>query len=183
RVPFDLYALHAAEAEAPVTSDRAAELAALLEPLGLESDEFAPQVFAQDEGTRCRSNDLPSTSAFIAAMAQSDLPLDARRSLAYLRLSLLTTCGPSGEMLDVPDELRASPDSAAFADYLQAAEAFYEGDLQRAESGFASLLDAEQPWLRETSRYLRGRVLLNQTLEGALDEYGYLEPQQLDASR
>ena len=183
RVPFDLYALHAAEAEAPVTSDRAAELAALLEPLGLDSGEFAPQVFAQDEGTRCRSNDLPSANAFIAAMAQSDLPLDTRRSLAYLRLSLLTTCGPSGEMLHVPDELRASPDSAAFADYLQAAEAFYEGDLQRAESGFASLRDAEQPWLRETSRYLSGRVLLNQALEDALDEYGYLEPQQVDASR
>lgn len=183
RVPFDLYALHAAEAETPEPGDHAAELEALLEPLGLNAGEFVPQVFARDEGTRCRSNDLPSATAFITAMAKSDVPQETRRALAYLRLSLLTTCGPSGEALDVPDELRASPASAAFADYLQAAEAFYEGDLQRAEAGFTALRDAEQPWLRETSRYLSGRVLLNQALEGALDEYGYLEPQQVDASR
>jgi len=58
--------------------------APLLEPLGLSSTEFAPQVFARDEGTRCRSNDLSNATAFIAAMAQSDVPTDARRRLAEM---------------------------------------------------------------------------------------------------
>lgn len=182
RVPFDLSTLHAAETETPPTGDPAAELALLLEPLGLGSTEFAPQVFARDEGTRCRSNDLSNATAFIAAMAQSDVPTDARRRLAHLRLSLLTTCGPSAAPLQVPQALRASPVGAAFADYLLAAEAFYAGDLQRAEAGFALLHAAEQPWLRETSRYLSGRVLLNQVMAAAIDDYGYLEREQVDSA-
>lgn len=180
RVPFGLNALHSEESEATEAADPAAQLQALLEPLNLDTEDLALPAFAHDEGSRCRSNDLASAGAFIAAMAQTDLPIDTRRTLAQLRLSLLTSCGPSGETLQVPEQVRASPEGAAFADYLLAAEAFYEGDLPKAEAGFAALRDIAQPWLRETSRYLGGRVLLNLAIEGALDEYGYLESQQLD---
>jgi len=182
-VPFDLYALHAAEAETAAPRDHAAELDALLAPLDLNTGDLALQVFAEDEGTRCRSNDLPSANAFIAAMAQDGLPLDARRILARQRMSLLLTCGPGeGSALETA-ELAEAPEAAPFLRYLKAAEAFYQGDLAEATDGFASLHDSPQPWLRETSRYLSGRVLLNVAQEGALDEYGYLEPQQVDASR
>jgi len=182
RVPFDMQLLLADE-DATSATDPRAELQALLEPLGLDAGALDPQAFAPDEGTRCRSNDLPSTNAFLAAVAQSTLPLDGRRALAELRLGLLTTCGPGDPSLHIPETLRASPEGAAFADYLLAAEAFYQGDLQRAEEGFASLRDAEQPWLRETARYLQGRVGLNQALETVLDEYGYPETERLAATR
>lgn len=160
-----------------VAKEEGARLQALADDLGLDEDLSAP-LFAEHEGTRCRSNSAGSAIAFATALENTSLPSEVRRSLTRQRLSLLRVCGPAFVVLE-PEAPGPQPEAVAFMAYLRAAEAFYGGELIEAGEGFAALEDNTHPWLRETARYMRGRVLLNQAVETGLDEYGYMEQAQV----
>ena len=171
------------DAATTATDPATAALQADLKQLGIDTPLPTRGLqLAEGEGSRCRSNDLPSARLFLAALAASkELPPEERRVLAEARLNLLGRCGPD----EAPAQLLAaeqlhSPQARDFARYLEGAEAFYRGDFASAQGAFVSLADSQQPWLRETARYLSGRVALNQAQAEAFDEYGFFALDKVD---
>ncbi|WP_277052554.1 hypothetical protein [Zestomonas thermotolerans] len=171
------------DAATTATDPATAALQADLKQLGIDTPLPTRELqLAEGEGSRCRSNDLPSARLFVAALAASkELPPEERRVLAEARLNLLGRCGPD----EAPAQLLAaeqlhSPQARDFARYLEGAEAFYRGDFASAQGAFVSLADSQQPWLRETARYLSGRVALNQAQAEAFDEYGFFALDKVD---
>lgn len=139
-------------------------------------------------GTRCISNDTGAAD-FIEALAQSDaLPTAERQLLTEERQKLSPSC------VDVPTSTTAkpvtistidtkkitSPAGTQFLRYLAAATAFYEGRYDQAASDFGSLYNSDQPWLRESARYMSGRTELNHAQQQAFDSYGFPQLENVD---
>lgn len=185
QVPFPVYRLRpeAAASDAPPASNAADPLAAPLQRLGLSRPQTtAGQDFLHGEGSRCRSNDQASASAFIAALLNSpELADSERKALADSRLQMLSACSwaPDQQASLIPGDL-ASADARAFALYLQAAADFYSGRFDAAASGFSALADSRQPWLQQTAAYMNARTLLNHVQETGFTEYGEIDPDRLD---
>ncbi len=142
--------------------------------------------YAEGEGSRCRSN--PSgTAEFEAALnAAGKLPADERAALIAARRGLQPDCAGAGNSRATAASAVAaikSPIGKAFAGYLQGAAGFYDGDYDAATTQFAALRSAGQPWLKETGRYMLGRVEVNRAQIDAFDDYGYpKETAQADAT-
>ncbi|WP_372439102.1 hypothetical protein, partial [Pandoraea sputorum] len=117
-------------------------MAAPLQRLGLSRPATtAGQEFLQGEGSRCRSNDQASATAFISAVLNSpELTDNERKALAQSRLQMLGACSwdPDQQRSLLPGNL-ASSEAQAFALYLGAAADFYSGRFDAAASGFARL--------------------------------------------
>ena len=64
--------------------------------------------------------------------------------------------------------------------YLKGAADFYSGRFGEALKSFRALQDSDQPWLKETARYMVARVLLNQAQQNAFDEMGYPDLRKVD---
>jgi len=165
--------------EQPAQDPNVVYLNDALQRLGIasEPDAFAVHHFAEGEGNRCRSNDLQAMRGFVDALtATPTLAASEAQALALSRRSLLSLCGEGDPQADdiLPQTAHLqSPASQAYGRYLRGADAFYRGDFSGAHEHFATLADSEQPWLRETARYLLGRVALNQAQQNAFDEYGF----------
>ncbi len=177
-VPFPVYRLtpradESAEPDTKPDDSRTAELDTLLEPLGLKREEYktAGAAFLNGEGSRCRSNDDDSATAFISQVIKADMPAAERTSLAKARLQLLATCEWEGPVLADPQQIQ-SADGQLFRTYLQAAADFYSGRFAKAESGFMALASVSSPWLKETALYMTARTALNQAQANTYDEYG-----------
>ncbi|OYU07582.1 MAG: outer membrane assembly lipoprotein YfiO [Pseudomonas sp. PGPPP1] len=177
-VPFPVYRLTpradaSAEPDTKPDDSRTAELDTLLEPLGIKREEYktAGAAFLNGEGSRCRSNDDDSATAFISQVIKADMPAAERTSLAKARLQLLATCEWEGPVLAAPQQIQ-SADGQLFRTYLQAAADFYSGRFAEAESGFMALASASSPWLKETALYMTARTALNQAQANTYDEYG-----------
>ena len=194
RVPFSLGMLDPGRQETPpsdVDGQPAPDpdvtyLSEALQRLGIpsEASTFAVQQFADGEGNRCRSNDLPAVRGFIDALdATPQLAASEAQALARSRLNLLSLCGEGDpqpqDILPSATQLQSAA-SQDFGHYLSGADAFYRGDLDAAQQSFSALTDNQQPWLRETAHYLLGRVALNQAQLNAFDEYGFFSPEQVD---
>ncbi|MCQ9426561.1 outer membrane assembly lipoprotein YfiO [Pseudomonas sp. LJDD11] len=185
QVPFPVYRLRpeATPADAQPTSKAVDPLAAPLQRLGLSRPATtAGQEFLQGEGSRCRSNDQASATAFISAVLNSpELTDNERKALAHSRLQMLGACSwdPDQQTSLLPGNL-ASSEAQAFALYLGAAADFYSGRFDAAASGFARLADSRQPWLNQTAAYMSARTLLNQVQETGFTEYGEIDPDRLD---
>lgn len=156
-----------------------AALGELLEKLGLKRDSLdtAGDAFLQGEGSRCRSNSDDSATVFIQHVVEAPQLSDAeRQSLARARMQLLETCTWEGEKQAalLPSDIQ-SAEGKAFLVYLQAASDFYSGRFAAAETGFASLSDSPEPWLKETALYMVARTRLNDAQKDAFDEYGTMK--------
>lgn len=127
-------------------------------------------------GSRCISLNS-GTPAFLAALdASKALSGTERTALGAARQRLDRTCrGGEGDnaapLADWPDGV-ASPAAKAFLGYLKASDAFYGERWDDARQGFAALVQAPDPWVRETAAYMLGRVDLNAAQAKAFDEYG-----------
>lgn len=186
-VPFPVYRL----APIPATNDepdnkpddsRTAELDTLLKPLGIQRDEYktAGEAFLTGEGSRCRSNDDDSATAFISQVIKADMPAAERELLVKARLQLLTACSWEGQVVDA--QQIQSHDGQLFRTYLQAAAEFYSGRFGDAERGFAAASTSQVPWLKETALYMTARTSLNQAQAEAFDEYGMPQLEHVDKS-
>jgi hypothetical protein len=132
--------------------------------------------YAEGEGSRCRSNPGGTTGFEAALDAARKLPADERTALVAVRRALQPDCAGAGNSRSAAAGAVAtvkSPIGKAFAGYLQGAAGFYDGDYDAATVQFATLRSAAQPWLKETGRYMLGRVEVNRAQVGAFDEYGY----------
>lgn len=156
------------------------KLTPFLENTGMEngapvpSDETTDSSFSDGEGSRCRSN-APGTASFEAALMRNRKisPRD-RDLLVAARHALQPACAADGKA-PPPNPATTTVTSAAakaFATYLEGASAFYAADYDTAAARFVALGDAGDPWLRETSRYMLGRVEVNRAQVGYYDEYG-----------
>ncbi|TFY88359.1 outer membrane assembly lipoprotein YfiO [Pseudomonas nabeulensis] len=183
-VPFPVYRLTApAGTNTEPDDSRTAKLDSLLEPLGIKREEqkTAGEAFLNGEGSRCRSNDDDSASAFIRQVVKADMPATERTSLAKARLQLLTTCEWDGPVMAEPQQIQ-SADGQQFRTYLQAAADFYSGRFAEAERGFSALGSASSPWLKETALYMTGRTALNQAQANIYDTYGVPQLERVDKS-
>lgn len=139
----------------------------------------APQLgddgHAAGEGSRCLS-DAAGNAAFGAALAAASQVTDGERSaLVAARRSLRPICAEAahGETAVAAAVAQArSPTARAFATYLQGASDFYAGDFDAAAALFGKGADDGEPWVRETSRYMLGRVEVNRAQVGLFDEFG-----------
>jgi hypothetical protein len=184
-VPFPVYRLvpiPAASDEPDNQADdsRTAELDTLLQPLGVKREEYktAGEAFLNGEGSRCRSNDDDSATAFISQVIKDDMPPAERDVLVKARLQLLTTCDWDGQVVDA--QLTPSANAQRFRTYLQAAADFYSGRFGDAERGFAAAASSDAPWLKETALYMTARTSLNQAQAQAFDEYGMPQREHVD---
>ena len=185
-VPFPVYRLtpradENAEPDNKPDDSRTAELDTLLQPLGIKRKEYttAGQAFLSGEGSRCRSNDDDSATAFISQVVKADMPAAERTSLANARLQLLTTCEWEGPVVDEPLQIQ-SADGQLFRTYLQGAADFYSGRFAEAERGFTALTHVGSPWLKETALYMSARTALNQAQANIYDTYGVPQLERVD---
>jgi len=149
-------------------------------PQGAPTDADDNSGYAEGEGSRCRSDD--GGAAFSAALSASPavppgevaLLTDARKALA----PKCDAAAPSATY-PVPDAVR-SPLGRQFARYLAGTAEFYGGAFDDARKDYAAAAASAQPWLKETSAYMLGRVALNKAQAGAFDEYGMLVVAKVD---
>ncbi|MCK1784112.1 outer membrane assembly lipoprotein YfiO [Pseudomonas sp. TNT11] len=186
-VPFPVYRLvpiaaTPAEPDSTPHASPSAELDTLLQPLGIQRDEYksAGADFLNGEGSRCRSNDDDSATAFIRQVIKADMPAAERELLVKARLQLLTACSWAGQVVDA--QQIQSTEGQLLRTYLQAAADFYSGRFSDAESGFAGASSSHLPWLKETALYMTARTSLNQAQADAFDEYGMPQLEHVDKS-
>ena len=149
-------------------------------PADAPADADTSPDYAEGEGSRCRSDD--GGTAFAAALtASAGVPAAERTLLTDARKALAPKCDaatPSAAFTP-PDGVRSSL-GRQFAHYLAGTAEFYGGDFDDARKDYAAAAASAQPWLKETSAYMLGRVALNQAQVGALDEYGLLAKAKVD---
>lgn len=186
-VPFPVYRLvpiaaTPAEPDNTPHASPSAELDTLLQPLGIKRDEYksAGADFLNGEGSRCRSNDDDSATAFIRQVIKADMPAAERELLVKARLQLLTACSWEGQVVDAQQV--QSTEGQLLRTYLQAAADFYSGRFSDAERGFAGASSSHLPWLKETALYMTARTSLNQAQADAFDEYGMPQLEHVDKS-
>lgn len=119
---------------------------------------------------RVISNQPANALRFIEVLtADHSLNPAERTELATERLRLLR-----GESAISPATVPTAQ-AAPLWQYLTAARAFYDGRFAEALTAFRTLSQANQPWIAETAQYMVLRTLLNQSMEGAHDEYGFVD--------
>jgi hypothetical protein len=152
-------------------------------PPDAPTDAPADADYASGEGSRCRSNDAGG-AAFQAALDKgAAMPEAERTALGAARKALAPNCDAASASgaYAAPDGIKSAL-GRQFAHYLAGTAEFYGGDYDDARKDFAAAAGSGQPWLKETSAYMLGRVALNQAQAGAFDEYGLLQTDKVDAA-
>ena len=139
-------------------------------------------------GTRCVSNDSGKADFIDALDHSKDLSTAERQLLTEERNKLSPDCVdvPASKtpvtvkLSQVQTNKITSPTGKQFMQYLAAATAFYEGRYAEAGFNFSTLKNSEEPWLKESSRYMLGRTELNLAQQKAFDQYGYPQLENVD---
>ncbi|WOE76490.1 hypothetical protein [Alterisphingorhabdus coralli] len=143
-------------------------------------------------GSRCASF-VGGTADFQAALEQAKKVSAAdRATLSEARLSLYALCelqtgssrrrwnDASGQPSPVFEPIGAKLSgrrAGEYLAYLNGAGAFYSGAFDEAKRSFSRLASAKDPWVKEASRYMLGRVPVNSAQANALDKWGYFNPE------
>ncbi|UZE29299.1 tol-pal system YbgF family protein [Pseudomonas asplenii] len=170
-----------------VSNAESVELDEALEKLGIKRDSEAPagDAFLSGEGSRCRSNSEESAGAFVEALVGTgELSEGERKALASSRVQMLGTCNwdPAQQAALLPTDVQSAP-GQAFVTYLRAASDFYSGRFSEAASGFASLAQSNQPWLKETALYMQARTALNMAQQNTFDSDGMPTDKEADPAQ
>lgn len=136
--------------------------------------------YAQGEGSRC-NNATDGMQAFEKAVnATAALPKDEVSLLIAARRALPPDCNSTTHPdWNAPQGIHSAL-GHDFAIYIAATNAFYAGDFPTALIDFNTLKKSANPWLKETSRYMVGRTLLNSAQSQAFGEYGDLKLDHVD---
>ncbi len=138
----------------------------------------ASSTFTEGQGDRCRSNDS-GAQAYLAALKASPVPAAEQTLLAGARGTLACGDDAKASLKRAAGAIRSAP-GKEFATYLTAAAAFYAHDFAGARTGFAALANSAQPWIKEASHYMVGRVDMNAAQINAYDEFGELSLKAVD---
>jgi hypothetical protein len=130
--------------------------------------------YAEGEGSRC-SNAKDGMVAFSKAVnVATALPAEEASVLIASRSALVTDCNSTTHLdWKAPQGIHSAL-GREFAIYIAAANAFYAGDFPAALNNFKSLESSANPWIKETSRYMAGRTLLNSAQALAFGQWGDL---------
>lgn len=147
------------------------------------------------EGTRC-AGFAAGTAALDAAMAaNAGLPSGERTALAKARAEGEAVCKDAtawerrfsiGSQQGKPIATTAqwptvaSPAGREFLAYEQAAEAFYAERFEAARTGFAALIRAGDPFVRETAAYMVARAEFAAAQAPAFTDYGSYDDAKVD---
>ena len=169
-------------ADAAAASYAYADFAALFAAPAKGADE-SPSELPDGEGSRCNSNGAGAEAFQAALKAAHGLPAAERTALENARAALSPNCDdPAKAAAPAPATAIRSATGRQFAAYLAGVTAFYAGDYDDARRSFESLAASGQPWLKETARYMLGRVAINRAQANAFDEYGGLQLDKVDAA-
>jgi hypothetical protein len=163
RVPFDFEDWHVDEISSHIARSSTANSAA------------DPDHYAEGEGSRCTSN-REGVGAFTQAVKAAALPGSEASILITARTTLVADCNTTTPLNSwrMPEGIRSAL-GQQFAIYADGANAFYSGEFPLALKDFKSLENSSNQWLKETSRYMIGRTLLNSAQAGAFGEWGDLQ--------
>jgi len=120
-----------------------------------------------------------SDANFLSALLADDsLSPEQRQALAKVRMVI----NGSEASLEKIEALDFPADSTAeqFKTYLLAANDFYSGQYDQAETLWLKLQNSQQPWLAETSSYMLLRNALNKSSQNATGEYGDFDVNKVD---
>ena len=163
RVPFDLEDWQLRESSAIAPTDT-----------GSTSNPANSNDYAQGEGSRCNSAGDGLKSFKNAVNAAASVPEEDAAILIASRSDLIAACDATTHPVWNPPPGIHSAEGHEFVAYIAGAKAFYAGDFTAAMSHFRSLNNSANPWLKETSRYMLGRTLLNSAQRTAFGEWGEL---------
>lgn len=142
---------------------------------GAQSTQEPSNSYAEGEGSRC-STARQGVEAFSRAVNAAALPAGEASILITARTSLVADCNTTTRMTDWnPPAGIHSEVGRQFLVYAAGANAFYSGDYSSAVKNFKSLENSGNSWLKETSRYMVGRTLLNSAQAGAFGQFGDLQ--------
>lgn len=131
------------------------------------------------DGTLCNNFAAASDALQEAMAANHALPAVEGHDLLAARMGR-GVCGDAPQEGGSEWPKVSSKAGREFLGYLQAAEAFYSGDWDVAESGFSALNKASDPWVRETAGYMRIRVGFAAAQAGTIGDYGDYHPDKID---
>ncbi len=152
---------------------------------GEEDAQESVSIFQLGEGSRCVSSDQGQADFELALIANKSIPDDERELLKKYRAQLNPTCDETSKIFpslnDLPLQIKSKA-GQEFSAYLLSAAAFYDGNFDFAQSGFATLLKSKDKWLAEASLYMQSRVALNRAQVDAFDEWGNLTKEKLNVA-
>ncbi len=136
--------------------------------------------YAQGEGSRCNNAGAGMEAFKNAVNGAAGVPKEEAAILITARAGLAPHCDAT-----TPPDWKApqgihSAQGREFATYIASANAFYVGDFASALTSLKSLEDSADPWLKETSRYMVGRTLINSAQRQAFGEWGTLNLDKVD---
>jgi hypothetical protein len=169
RVPFDFGDWEVRETESNTATENA----------GANTDARSSG-YAQGEGRRCNTAASGLEAFKTAVNSAASVPKEDAAILLEVRSKLSGGCSETTSMDFNPPQGFRSALARDFAIYIAAANAFYAGDFAAATKEFDSLKNSTNPWLKETSRYMVGRTLLNSAQSSAFGEWGELKLANVD---
>lgn len=137
-----------------------------------EGDGRDPTAIDLNNGSRCQTL-ARSAALFVAALDASDASAADKAALTTARKGLDADC--DANRATVPGVATTTPTGREFSAYLDSAAQFYGGEFGKAQSGFAALSGARDPWVREAALYMVGRTLLNAAIANSIGEWGDIE--------
>lgn len=138
--------------------------------------------YAQGEGSRCKSAGDGLEAFNKAVNASAALLKDDASILIAARGALTPDCNSNKKSdWNAPQGLHSAL-GREFATYIAGANAFYAGDFPTAFRNFDSLKKSSNPWLKETSRYMVGRSMLNGASLAAFGQWGDFKPELVNKS-
>lgn len=124
-------------------------------------------------GSHCISNSYQNAMAFKealdAAFKRKSIDLADQINLLVQRAKFIDSCtalnpedAPEPGSTPVAETELPRPKTVGeeFARYIEGISAFYSSEYPKADRVWRSLLEAKDPWLRETASYLRGRTAM-----------------------
>jgi hypothetical protein len=134
-----------------------------------------PDGYAVGEGSRCNTASVGLQAFNNTVNSAAVLPKDDASILIAARSALVTNCNAAvNSDWKAPQGIRSAP-GREFAVYISGANAFYAGDFHAALDSFKSLKNSANPWLKETSRYMVGRTMLNSAQVDSFGEWGEMK--------
>jgi hypothetical protein len=149
------------------------ELAGRVDPVEGTDAQVTGNSTPQNDGDKCPATD--GEARFLEAIkAEHRLAPGEQDALLAARKALRPNCvGIEAEkaVANAAKTAKTAP-GKAFAQYLQGALYFWQGDYDKAASIFVSLSNADSPWVKEVSLYMVGRAIINRAQLNAFDDYG-----------
>lgn len=121
----------------------------------------------------CQASAQAADSLSAALAVEANVP-EADRQRILKRRATLECANPE------PPSPTQSAIGQDYMAYLNAARDFYNGDWDRARTGFAALRHARSAWVAETAAYMPIRIALRAAIEDAVDRYGGFDPEKVD---